>query len=219
MGLGIFGSSSPRTAPLDPARTDIDNDCYDAFGDRWWDEAGPLGGLHELTPVRVRYFDEAFRATLGPDAPGAKRFIDVGCGGGILTEAMARLGYRDLTGFDVSAPSLEAARRHAATHAVRVTYRSGSAYELDVETASVDGIILSDVLEHLHDLPRAARELARVLRPGGVLVFDTMNRTIRSYLLMIFAAERVLRVVPERTHDWSMFITPDEMRDVLTCEG
>jgi 2-polyprenyl-6-hydroxyphenyl methylase/3-demethylubiquinone-9 3-methyltransferase len=205
---------SPRTAPLDPARTTIDNACYDTFGDGWWDRGGPAAGLHEITPIRVQYFDRV----LQDFAPKSGTFVDVGCGGGILTEEMARAGYA-ITGFDVSEPSLEAARKHAAATGVNVTYRSGSAYELDLPDESVDGLIMSDVLEHLFDLGRAAREVARVLRPGGVFAFDTQNRTVKSYLLMILAAERLLKVIPPRTHDWRMFIRPAELTSVLASAG
>ena len=214
MAVGV----SLRTAPLDPRATSIDNACYDTFGDGWWDRSGPAAGLHEVTPIRFEYFDRIFQTRLGPDAKATGTFIDVGCGGGILTEAMARAGYR-ITGFDVSEPSLEAARRHAAASDVSVTYRSGSAYELDVPTGSVDGVVMSDVLEHLHDLGRAAAEIARVLRPGGVLVFDTVNRTLKSYLLMILAAENLLGMIPKKTHDHRMFISPEELHTVLGGSG
>jgi 2-polyprenyl-6-hydroxyphenyl methylase / 3-demethylubiquinone-9 3-methyltransferase len=209
---------SGRVAPLDPAATTIDNECYDRFGDGWWQADGPAAGLHEINPIRVEYFDRIFRTELGESAPRTGRFIDIGCGGGILTEAMARRGYR-ITGFDVSESSLAAARRHAALERVDVTYRTGSAYQLDVATGSVDGVVISDVLEHLHDLGAAGAEIARVLRPGGVLVFDTQNRTVKSYLLMILAAERLLGIIPRRTHDWRMFITPTELDTVLEAHG
>jgi 2-polyprenyl-6-hydroxyphenyl methylase/3-demethylubiquinone-9 3-methyltransferase len=208
----MFGMT--RTRALDPATTNIDNDCYHQFGDAWWSPDGPVSGLHEMNPARVAYFDAVFREQFGDGFKHDRRFIDVGCGGGILSEALARSGYK-ITGYDVSEPSLAVARRHAAIAGVRVRYESGSAYSLPIPDASVDGVITSDVLEHLHDLPRAAAELARVLKPGGVLVFDTISRTPKSYLLMIVLAQNVLRLVHPKTHDFAMFIRPNEMRRVL----
>jgi 2-polyprenyl-6-hydroxyphenyl methylase/3-demethylubiquinone-9 3-methyltransferase len=218
MQISSNNKSEGRIAPLDPSTTSIDNACYDSFGDGWWDAKGPAAGLHEVTPIRLEYFDRIFSTKLGATSKQSGTFIDVGCGGGILTEAMARAGYR-MTGFDVSAPSLEAARRHAAAHGVSVTYRAGSAYELDVPSGSVDGVLISDVLEHLHDLGGAAKEIARVLRPGGVVVFDTVSRTVKSYLLMILGAERLLGMIPKRTHDWRMFIRPSELASVFGQNG
>jgi len=205
-----------RTRAVDPASTRIDNACYDEFGDGWWDPRGPVAGLHEMNPVRSAYFDAVFRRELGEIA--RCRFLDVGCGGGLLTEALTRLGY-PITGLDVSARSLEAARRHAAQEGLAVDYREGSAYALGLADGAVDGVVISDVLEHLHDLPAAAREIARVLRPGGVVVFDTINRTAKSWVVMILLAQRWLRLVAPDTHDWRLFIRPEELRRVFAAAG
>lgn len=212
----MFGMA--RTRAVDPATTSIDNECYHQFGESWWSLDGPVSGLHEMNPARLAYFEGVFRQRFGEGFKNERTFIDVGCGGGILTEALARSGY-EATGYDVSGSSLAVARRHAALSGVSVRYESGSAYSLPIPDASVDGAIISDVLEHLHDLPRAAAELARVLKPGGVLVFDTISRTPKSYLLMILLAQDVLKLVHPKTHDFSMFIRPSELRSVLAKHG
>jgi 2-polyprenyl-6-hydroxyphenyl methylase / 3-demethylubiquinone-9 3-methyltransferase len=213
----VFRAQS-RTAAIDPASAGIDNDYYGHIGDAWWDPRGPVGGLHEMNPVRADYVDRSMRAALGRPDPADVRVLDVGCGGGLLTEAIARLGYR-VAGVDQSLGAVLAARRHARSAGVAVDYQAGSAYALGVADASFDAVVTSDVFEHLHDLPAAVAEIARALRPGGVLVFDTINRTVRSYLLMILLAQQVFRIVHPRTHRWRMFIRPEELRAVLAANG
>ena len=207
-----------RTLPLDPAGFGIDNEFYDRLGDLWWDPQGPMSGLHEMTPTRLKYFSRAFTRILGDEALRSGRFIDVGCGGGILTEALARRGYK-ITGLDVSEGALSAARRHASASAVNVEYRRGSVYDLHVESATVDGVIASDLFEHLHDFPRAVSECARVLRAGGVLAFDTVNRTWLSLFGAVWMVQKWLRLMPPHTHHWKMFITPGELKTVFSRHG
>lgn len=210
--------SPPRTQPIKSESTRIDNECYDLFGERWWDPSGPVAGLHSMNPTRCRYIDRVFQAHFGPAVKNTGRFVDIGCGGGLVTEELSRKGYR-IIGFDTSANSLEAARKHAADANVEAEYRYGSVYDLEIESASIDGVVICDVLEHLHDLPAAVSELSRVLKMGGVMVFDTINRTLKSYLLMIVLVQRVAKIVVPDTHDWRLFITPDELKTVLAENG
>jgi len=206
-----------RLGALDPGHVAIDNDYYHEVGDSWWDTSGPLRALHDMNPVRVSYFDAAARAAFGEDR-AAVRILDIGCGGGLVSERMAALGY-PVTGVDLSAGSIETARRHAAVQGVPVEYVVGSAFDLPRADGSVDLVVVSDVLEHLHDLPAATAEIARVLRPGGVVVFDTINRTVASWAKAIVLSERVLRIVYPGTHNWSMFIRPDELRAAFAAHG
>jgi len=207
-----------RTVPVDPVAVKINNAFYSDLGDLWWDREGQMAGLHEMTPVRWAYFDQIFTQILGTEICQTGRFIDVGCGGGILTEALAKVGY-PITGFDISEGALKAARRHAAASGVKVEYRRSSAYHLGIKTERVDGVIASDVFEHLHDLPRAVSEMARVLKLGGVLAFDTVNRNWWSLLGGIWVLEKWLHLVSPHTHDWRMFITPGELKAVFANFG
>jgi 2-polyprenyl-6-hydroxyphenyl methylase/3-demethylubiquinone-9 3-methyltransferase len=210
--------SDGRRTAVDPENTKIDNEYYHEVGDSWWDTSGPLRLLHDMNPTRVSYFDGVLRGHFPNRRPEDIRIVDIGCGGGLVSEALAAASYR-VTGIDLSEGSIEAARRHAAHTGVEVDYRVGSAYELPFETATVDAVVISDVLEHLHDLPGAVAEIARVLKPGGSLLFDTINRTISSYLITILLAERVLKFIYPGTHDWSMFIKPSELRVLFARHG
>jgi 2-polyprenyl-6-hydroxyphenyl methylase/3-demethylubiquinone-9 3-methyltransferase len=206
-----------RLDALDPGRVTIDNDYYHEVGESWWDPIGPLRALHDMNPARVSYFDTTAQEAFGPDR-SAVRVLDIGCGGGLVSERMAALGYR-VTGLDLSTGSIETARRHAAAQGVEVEYRVGSAFDLPLADGSVDLVVVSDVLEHLHDLSAAIAQMSRVLRPGGLVVFDTVNRTAASWFKAILLSERVLRIVYPGTHNWSMFIRPDELRAAFAAHG
>jgi 2-polyprenyl-6-hydroxyphenyl methylase/3-demethylubiquinone-9 3-methyltransferase len=212
------GGPGRRLRALDPGTTRIDNEYYGRVGDGWWDLRGPLRGLHEMNPTRASYVDRVVMAALGMAQRSGVTVLDVGCGGGILSEELARLGYR-VTGIDAAEGAIAAARRHTQHSGLDIDYRVGSAYQLDIRDAAVDCVVASDVLEHLHDLPRALAEIERVLRPGGVFAFDTINRTAKSYVVMILLGERVIRLVQPGTHNWRMFIRPDELAAVLTSQG
>ena len=199
-----------RTAPVDPSIANINNEFYDELAEAWWDPKGSLAGLHEMTPTRINYFHEVFARVLGSAIQQSGQFVDVGCGGGLVTERLAGLGYR-IIGYDISERSLDAARRHADLSGIRVEYRKGSAYDLPLPTGSADGLVASDIFEHLHNLPLAVSEMARVLRPGGVLVFDTVNRTWLSLFGGILVTQIWLRLMPPRTHNWKLFIKPKEL--------
>ncbi|HVK25879.1 MAG TPA: bifunctional 2-polyprenyl-6-hydroxyphenol methylase/3-demethylubiquinol 3-O-methyltransferase UbiG [Actinokineospora sp.] len=206
-----------HVAALDPADVAIDNEYYHEVGDGWWDLTGPLRALHEMNPVRVAHFDEAARATFDRE-PGQVTVLDIGCGGGLVSERLAAIGY-DVTGVDLSEGSIEVARKHAAASGVTVNYVVGSAYELPAGDGTIDMVVISDVLEHLHDLPGAVAEIARVLRDGGIVVFDTINRTVMSYLKAIVLSEKILKIVYPGTHNWKMFIRPDELVSVFADHG
>ena len=213
-----------RIEALPEGSASIDNDLYadPAHASTWHsaDTSHELATLQLLNAARIPYFDRVWRRVLqlGPARPGA--FLEVGCGGGIATTALASLGYH-MTGVEPAAPSLDAAREHARRLELQdISFVQGSAYDLSMfPPECFDGVVMADVLEHLYDLPAAVAQVRRVLRPGGVLVFDTINRTYTSYVLAIALAQEGLRIVPPLTHDWRMFIKPDELSYLLQAKG
>ena len=213
----------------------IDNGWYDTLGDGWWDRSGPVRALHEVNPVRLAYFRRALEGLApGPNAGRREplRLLDLGCGGGLMTQPYASLRISRhpilALGVDPSRTSLAAGRRHAAAQAVAETevpswrpphYLMGVGERLPVADGSLDAVCSADALEHVADLPSVLDEVARVLRPGGRFVFDTINRTWMSRLVMIWAAQNVLRFAPRRTHDFDAFIRPDDLRAALEARG
>ena len=194
-----------------PARPRIDNGIYDRLADGWWHERGFLNLLQStLNPWRVPYFTRALKAA-GLD-PHGSRALDVGCGGGLLAEEAAAMGF-DVTGIDPSAASLDVARAHAAQTGLRIDYRQGTGDDLPFVAGTFDAVFCCDVLEHIADWDATIGEMARVLRSGGILLYDTINRTLASKIRSIKIAQdwKWTRYAPPNTHVWDMFITPDEL--------
>jgi len=196
----------------------IDNQFYDNEESQWWHPSSQLIGLLAMTPVRAGFFDKVLQEQF-PDKKNV-RVADVGCGGGFLSENMAKRGY-SMIGIDMSPNTIEQAKQHAASSELQITYEVGNAYELsNLPDASVDAVLMADVLEHFHDLPRAAKTVARVLKPGGIFIFDTINRTAKSFAVMIaLFQECPVQFLPNHLHDWSLFITPRELTQVFAKEG
>jgi 2-polyprenyl-6-hydroxyphenyl methylase / 3-demethylubiquinone-9 3-methyltransferase len=197
----------------------IDNGLYDAPGDIWWDERQPLSAIRTaLNPGRLRYLRGVLEQ-LGVEPPG-KKALDVGCGGGLLAEELARMGF-DVTGVDPSEPSLATARRHARSSGLRIEYLAGRGEDLPCADAGYGLVVCCDVLEHVADLDRVIAETARVLEPGGIYVYDTINRTLASKLVMIKLLQEWgwTRLVPPGLHDWRMFVKPSELIGLLEGHG
>lgn len=186
----------------------IDNHWYDELGDRWWDPHGPVGLLHDLNAARFGYFKNALGGIRGLS------ILDVGCGGGLLAECFAREGAR-VTGIDLSRASLFAARRHAQSAGVEIAYVNADAESFPFLDSSFDAVVSSDFLEHVCDLDRVVGEAARVLRASGLFLYETINRTVVSRIVGIYLFERVLKLIPEHTHDPCMFIKPAELHEVM----
>lgn len=198
----------------------IDNEVYDREGEGWWEEDNPLNILHgSLTPGRFAYFRQVLRDRLSLDLAGA-RALDIGCGGGFLAEEFARLGCQ-VVGVDPSAVSIETARRHATATGLSIDYRVGSGENLPAADGEFDLAYCCDVLEHVSDLDGVLSETARVLKPAGTFLFDTINRTLSSKLLVIKVMQewRLTRIIDTAIHEWDMFIKPEELDQSLDRAG
>ena len=191
----------------------IDNEVYDRLGAGWWNEDNPLNMLHgSCTPGRMSYF----REVLGRRGAVGGRALDVGCGAGFIAEEVAVAGFA-VTGIDPSRVAIEAARAHARRSGLEIEYMVGAGEALPFADAAFDLVFCCDVLEHVADLDRVIAETARVLRPGGLYLFDTINRTRRSNLLAIKAMQewRMTRIMDTAIHEWSMFIPPEQLEASL----
>jgi 2-polyprenyl-6-hydroxyphenyl methylase / 3-demethylubiquinone-9 3-methyltransferase len=198
----------------------IDNDLYNRPGDIWWSDSEPLSAIRtSLNPGRLAYFKKVLERDLQFE-PQGKRALDVGCGGGLLAEEIARQGFV-VTGIDPSEASLQTARAHAAQSGLAIDYRRGTAEDLPCEAGSLDLVYCCDVLEHVDSVDRAVAEAARVLKPGGVYLYDTINRTFLSRLVYIklFQEWGWTSWMPANLHDWQKFIRPAELQTLLTKHG
>ena len=194
----------------------IDNDLYHADGDRWWQSDSPLYLIQSsVNPARVGYFKKKLFVELKMN-PQGKAALDVGCGGGILCEEIARLGFA-VTGIDPSAHSLQIAAGHAQAGSLRINYKKGTGEAIPYPDNSWDIVFCCDVLEHVRDVPKVIAEISRVLKPGGVFCYDTLNRTFLSKLVAINISQAWKRwaFAPPNIHVWEMFIKPEELKSLL----
>jgi len=189
---------------------------FDAMADRWWDTAGPMRALLQMNPARIGWIAERVGRHFPASADTA--LLDIGCGGGIAAEALARRGYRVL-GVDAAAAAIVAARRHADGLALPLAYRQATADDLLAEDLRFNVITALEVIEHVEDPANFIATLRALLAPGGLLFLSTLNRTRRSYLAAKVGAEYLLRWLPPGTHDWRRFIMPDEMGTLLRAAG
>ena len=197
----------------------IDNQIYDRLGGGWWDEDSPLNTLSgSFTPGRFTYFRGVLRRT-GRD-PAGLRAVDIGCGGGFLAEEFARLGCL-VVGIDPSEVSVRTARGHAESSGLSVGYAVAAGERLPLADESVDLAYCCDVLEHVSHLDRVIEETMRVLKPGGLYLFDTINRTRASKLVAVKLLQdwRLTRVIDTDLHSWAMFIRPAELEEILRGNG
>ena len=178
---------------------------FEAVASRWWDLEGEFKPLHQMNPLRLEWIQRHSEGLFG------KQILDVGCGGGILSESMARQGAHVL-GLDMGKEPLQVARLHALESGVEVTYRQGTVEALAEELPGrFDVVTCMEMLEHVPDPASVVRACARLAKPGGQLFFSTINRNAKSWLLMILGAEHLLRLVPKGTHDHAKFIQPAEL--------
>jgi 2-polyprenyl-6-hydroxyphenyl methylase/3-demethylubiquinone-9 3-methyltransferase len=201
---------------------------FDRLGAEWWDPDGPMRALHKFNPVRLAYLRELLgkhflldgkpRDWRSPVALQGLTILDIGCGAGILSEPLARLGAR-MTSIDPARRNIEAAKDHAAKTDLAIDYRCVAAEELAAEGWVFDVVLAMEVVEHVRNVGRFLAEAAAMVRPGGMLAAATLNRTLKSFAFAILGAEYVLHWVPRGTHNWTRFVAPRELAKALRDAG
>ncbi|MCB9991694.1 MAG: bifunctional 2-polyprenyl-6-hydroxyphenol methylase/3-demethylubiquinol 3-O-methyltransferase UbiG [Rhodospirillales bacterium] len=186
----------------------------------WWDEDGPFRPLHRMNPVRMDYICGQIRQHYGLRRDDLKAFgklelLDIGCGGGLVCEPLARLGGR-VTGIDADANAIAVAKTHAAENGLSINYLNGSAEDLK---ETFDVVLALEIIEHVNNPEQFVQDCTALCKPGGIVIFSTLNRTPQSYAMGIVAAEHVLRWVPRGTHQWKKFIQPAELARAIRHAG
>jgi 2-polyprenyl-6-hydroxyphenyl methylase/3-demethylubiquinone-9 3-methyltransferase len=207
-----FPKAGRTVAPDEVAR-------FDRIARTWWDPEGDFRPLHQLNPVRVAWLRRAVAYHFQRDPSSERpfdglRMIDIGCGGGLVSEALARLG-ADVTGIDASPESVRVAELHARQEGLDVRYLVAAPEDLAVEGAGFDAVVSLEVVEHVADLDGFIAACAALLRPGGAVVLSTINRTLKSLAMAKIGAEYLLRWLPVGTHDWRKFVRPSELAAAL----
>ena len=215
----------PSAATTQPTSTIDDAEIarFSAIADEWWDEHGKFAPLHKLNPVRIAYLRDQLIRHFSGNGSSATPFtnlslVDIGTGGGLIAEPMARLGAR-VTGIDASATNISVASLHAKAAGLTIDYRATTAEQLSLEGAQFDVVFALEIIEHVADVDLFYAAITSLVKPGGILVLSTLNRTAKSYALGIIGAEYVLRWLPRGTHTWSKFIKPSEMAASLRKHG
>ncbi|HEX8569714.1 MAG TPA: bifunctional 2-polyprenyl-6-hydroxyphenol methylase/3-demethylubiquinol 3-O-methyltransferase UbiG [Caulobacteraceae bacterium] len=212
-------SAEPHASSIDPGEVER----FSRLAETWWDPRGPMAPLHKFNPVRLAFIRERAARRFGRDEKSLKpfeglRLLDVGCGGGLLSEPMRRLGF-DVTGVDAAEKNILTARLHAEQQGLEIDYRHATAEALLAEGAGPFDVILNmEVVEHVADPGAYLRDCARLLAPDGLMIVATLNRTAKAFALAVVGAEYVLRWLPRGTHDWNKFLTPEEIRAFLSSE-
>jgi len=207
------------TSSIDPAEVER----FSRIAAEWWDPRGKFAPLHKFNPVRLAFIRDQALHRFGRDpkvrAPfRGLRLLDIGCGGGLLSEPMSRLGF-SVTGVDASERNIATAATHAGETGLSIDYRATTAEALLAAGEGPFDVILNmEVIEHVADPGEFLRTCARLLAPGGLMIVATLNRTLKAFALAKVAAEYVLRWLPVGTHDWSKFLTPAELRGFLADE-
>jgi 2-polyprenyl-6-hydroxyphenyl methylase / 3-demethylubiquinone-9 3-methyltransferase len=196
---------------------------FSRLAGEWWDPRGPMAALHKFNPVRLAYVRDRSAEHFGRDARSLDslaglRLLDVGCGGGILCEPLARLG-ASVLGADPAAKNIAVARAHAARAGLAIDYRDTTAEALAEAGESFDVVLAMEVVEHVTDVGLFIGCAAAMVKPGGLLFVATLNRTAKSFALAIVGAEYILRWLPRGTHQWDKFVTPNELEIAIEQSG
>ena len=215
--------SAPAASSIDPGEIAK----FSALAAEWWDPAGKFAPLHKFNPVRLGFIRAEAAAHFGRDARGLRPFeglklLDMGCGGGLLCEPMARLGFA-VTGADASEKNIGTARAHAAQAGLAgrggIDYQATTAEALAEGRRRFDVVLNMEVVEHVADVSEYLKACARLLRPGGLTIVATLNKTLKSLALAKIGAEYVLNWLPRSTHDWDRFIPPARIQSMLEDAG
>ena len=214
--MASLGSAAPTVDEAELAR-------FAALADQWWDPRGKMAPLHKFNPLRLGYIRDMACRHFGRDSKrldclAGLRLLDIGCGGGLLSEPLARLGGA-VVGADPAEPNIAAARVHAADSGVTVDYRATTAEALAAAGERFDVVLAMEVVEHVADVNLFVKLTAQMVKPGGLMVAATLNRTLKSFALAIVGAEYVLRWLPRGTHQWDKFVTPNELEIALELGG
>ncbi len=196
---------------------------FTAMAEEWWDPKGKFKPLHKFNPVRLGYIREYLLSHFGLDDSAMRpleglTILDVGCGGGLLCEPLTRLGAK-VTGIDAAERNITIARLHAEQSGLDIDYQVTTSEALAATGQTFDLVLNMEVVEHVDNVPLYMKSCADLVKPGGLTLTATLNRTARAYALAIIGAERVLRWLPKGTHDWNKFLTPDEIKALLTRNG
>jgi len=216
---GSRQATETATGSVDPAEVAR----FEKIARTWWDPAGPMRTLHKFNPVRLAYIrDEAARHFGRDPLSGVPleglSLIDVGCGGGVLSEPLARLG-ATVTGLDPAPTNIAVARKHAEESGISMDYREERIEDVVACGERFDIVTAMEVVEHVTDVPAFVESCCAAVKPGGLLFMATLNRTLRSYALAIVGAEYILRWLPRGTHQWEKFVTPYELADAISAGG
>ncbi len=211
--------TAPNGSTVDPE----DVARFSAMAAEWWDPEGKFRPLHRLNPVRLGYIRDRLCTRYGRDERSLRaleglEIVDIGCGGGLIAEPLARMG-ATVTAIDASEKNIAVARTHALETGVAIDYRATTAEALAAEGRQFDAVVALEVVEHVADVALFLQSCAALTKPGGALFLATLNRTAKSYLFAIVGAEYVLRWLPRGTHQWEKFLRPSELVDGLAAQG
>ncbi len=209
-----------------PSNNTIDNDeilKFQAMAEEWWDPSGKFKPLHMLNPCRLKYITEQISWHFSLNLDGRNPFnglnlLDIGCGGGLLSEPMARMGAKVL-GADAAAKNITIAQAHAIQNNLKIDYRHTSVEGLLKNSLTFDVILNMEVVEHVANPSKYLEACYNLLNPNGLMICSTINRNLKSYLNAIIGAEYIMKWLPKGTHEWSKFITPDELTKLIVDSG